>query len=39
MTWQNADSFYEEMQYYCRWIEENLTPIDEHYKNGTIHYY
>ena len=32
-------TFYEEMQHYCRWVEENLTPIDEHYENGTIHYY
>lgn len=33
------DAFYIQMQYYCAWIELNLTPIDEVYENGVIHYY
>ena len=33
-----AKCFYEEMQKLCKWIDKNLVPIDEVYKNGTIHY-
>jgi len=32
-------SFYDEQQHYCRWVDDNLFPIDEVCENGIIHHY